>query len=201
MYSCGYKKQWSQLLVLSAIHFIVDMAPGAIVVLQPQIQNEFSLTFRAVCALTVILHCFCNIIQLFSGAIRPEKTTVFFLPVGAALAMSVCFIGFVPLGGIIFVKILIVYFICGFGVALVHPEGFRAIHALDKISPSISTAVFVNGGILGFGMGGWLATILVDGGFLGLDVGQLQLGFLISGGGLRHLAWIAPFAVILIILI
>jgi hypothetical protein len=51
----------------------------------------------------------------------------------------------------------------------VHPEGLRAVHWLGRISPAVSTAVFMAGGFLGYASGGAVSAFLVSRyGFKGL---------------------------------
>jgi hypothetical protein len=51
--------------------------------------------------------------------------------------------------------------ISGSGVAVAHPEGLRAVHTLSRISPALSTAVFMTSGFLGFASGGAISAVLV----------------------------------------
>ncbi len=59
--------------------------------------------------------------------------------------------------------------VSGFGIAVVHPEGLRAVHRLKRIPPTVSTAVFMAGGFLGYASGGGVSALLVSRyGFQGL---------------------------------
>ena len=51
--------------------------------------------------------------------------------------------------------------VSGCGIAVVHPEGLRAVNALETISPAMGTAVFMTAGFLGFASGGAVASYLV----------------------------------------
>jgi hypothetical protein len=64
---------------------------------------------------------------------------------------------------------IILAVISGFGIAVVHPEGLRAVHRLKRIPPTVSTAVFMAGGFLGYASGGGVSALLVSRyGFQGL---------------------------------
>jgi FSR family fosmidomycin resistance protein-like MFS transporter len=102
-----------------------------------------------------------NIVQILTGHLRPHKTTPFFLYVGVILSASICLMALAPksAGGI--VLLLVLGMISGSGVAVAHPEGLRAVHALDRISPALSTAVFMTSGFFGFASGGAFSAGLV----------------------------------------
>jgi FSR family fosmidomycin resistance protein-like MFS transporter len=57
---------------------------------------------------------------------------------------------------------LLLAVVSGIGIALVHPEGLRGVHRLKRISPAVSTAVFMAGGFLGYASGGAVSTFLVS---------------------------------------
>jgi len=70
--------------------------------------------------------------------------------------------------------------VSGVGIAIVHPEGLRAVHGLGEIPGSICTAVFMMGGFFGFAVGEWISTELV----------------MWQGGSLEGLYYLIPAAVL-----
>jgi hypothetical protein len=93
---------------------------------------------------------------------RADKTRPFFLYLGMLAAACVCLIAAAPRspGS----TILLVGFgvVSGCGIAVAHPEGLRAVHTLDRIAPSLSTAVFMTSGFFGFASGGAISAALVS---------------------------------------
>ncbi len=155
--------QWLQLLVLGVAHFLADVFPGLLPVILPAIRQRFGLTLAMGVTVLTVLNFSCNIFQILTGHLRGEKRTPFFLPLGLFSAACICFIAIVPPGNMTFVitVLVILSLVSGFGVAVTHPEGLRGIYALTDIRPTMSTAVFMTGGFLGYASGGWLASELV----------------------------------------
>ncbi|MBN1846078.1 MAG: MFS transporter [Sedimentisphaerales bacterium] len=153
--------QWSQLLTVTALHFLADMFVGMVPALLPRLRSEFGLPLVTGAALITTLYIVCNGSQLLVGHLRSNQIKPFFLPLGMILSTSLCLLAFVPDAGRREIWIFTLIVISGFGTGLVHPEGFRAIHALKDIGASTSTAVFMIGGMLGIGMGAWISTLLV----------------------------------------
>jgi len=52
--------------------------------------------------------------------------------------------------------------VSGAGIAMVHPEGLRALHHIEKLPAALGTSVFLIGGYWGFAGGGWLGALLVS---------------------------------------
>lgn len=154
------KIQWAQLLLLTWIHFFVDMFAGMVPALLPAVRKEFAISAMIAWWLITVLSLVSNGVQIMVGHLRSDKTTVFFLPMGVILAASMCTLGLLPTEGQTAVWLFLVIIVYGIGNAVVHPEGIRAIHTIKTIAPSTCTAVFTTGGILGYGGGAWLSTEL-----------------------------------------
>ncbi len=154
--------QWVQLGVLSGVHFLVDMFGNVLPALLPLICDDFQITLAVGGFVLASLPLASNGIQLLTGHLRPDKTTPLFLPLGVALSASICLMALAPrsLAGIALVVALGV--ISGSGVGVAHPEGLRAIHTLDRVRPSLSTALFMTAGFFGFASGGAISAWLVD---------------------------------------
>ncbi|MFC1677817.1 MFS transporter [Planctomycetota bacterium] len=158
----NYKFQWAQLLTLTAIHFLIDMTGGMLPALLPKIREKFGLTLTAGVAILTVLNIACNLGQILTGHTRATKTNPLLLPLGLFLSASLCWIAVVSQSATAFAILNVIVVVTGVGIAIMHPESLRAIHGLDKISPAMSTAVFMSGGFIGFASGGLVATSLVS---------------------------------------
>ncbi|MBM4025953.1 MAG: MFS transporter [Planctomycetes bacterium] len=156
------RAQWAQLIVLSGVHFLVDMFGNVLPAILPVICRDFRVTLAVGGGLVLAsVPLASNGVQILTGHLRPDKTKPLFLYLGVALSASICLIALAPqsLAGIALIIGLGV--ISGAGVAVTHPEGLRAIHALDRIAPALSTAIFMTAGFLGFASGGAISAALV----------------------------------------
>ncbi len=154
--------QWAQLLVLSLVHFTVDMFGNTLPSILPAIREEFAMSLSMGTIVVVALTIAANGVQMFTGSLRAKKTKPFFLHLGMVLAISICLLASLPRlpFGVGIMVLLAV--IAGFGIGSAHPEGLRAVHALSRIPAAISTAVFMTGGFLGFACGGIISAALVS---------------------------------------
>lgn len=153
--------QWVQLAVLSGVHFLVDMFGNVLPALLPVICDDFQITLAVGGFVLASLPLASNGVQVLTGHLRPDKTMPLFLHLGVILSASICLMALAPrsVAGIALVVALGV--ISGSGVAVAHPEGLRAIHTLDRIAPSLSTAIFMTSGFFGFASGGAISACLV----------------------------------------
>ena len=158
----NYKFQWAQLLTLTAIHFLIDMTGGMLPALLPKIREKFGLTLTAGVAILTVLNITCNLSQIMSGHVRPTKTKPLLLPLGLFLSASLCMVAVVSQSASAFAILTLIVAVTGVGIAIMHPESLRAVHGLDKISPAMSTAVFISGGFIGYASGGIISTSLVS---------------------------------------
>lgn len=154
--------QWAQLLVLSGVHFTVDMLGNILPSILPVVRSELTLSLSLGGFALGALIITANGVQLLTGHLRAEQTKPFFLHLGLALAVSICLLAALPRSPVGVSALLLLAIITGCGIAVVHPEGLRAVHALPGIAPAISTAVFMTGGFLGFASGGVVSTALVS---------------------------------------
>ena len=153
--------QWAQLLGLTVIHGIVDMPGGIFVVALPFIQQEFGFGYATGCLLLGIFNLVCNWIQVLTGGWRATKERPIFQYIGVVLCAALLAFGLVPRDSSAIYWLLALSVISGWGVALPHPEALRAIHRIDKISPSMTTGVYMVGGVTGFIAGSWFAPKLI----------------------------------------
>lgn len=154
--------QWAQLVVLSGIHFLVDMFGNMLPAIVPVIRSEFAITLSTAGFLMVALSLASNGMQILTGRMRENKSSPLFLHVGMVLAACICLIVLAPksFGGIALLFAFGV--VSGSGIAITHPEGLRAVHTLDRIAPTLSTAVFMTSGFFGFASGGAISAQLVS---------------------------------------
>jgi FSR family fosmidomycin resistance protein-like MFS transporter len=153
--------QWIQLVVLSGVHFLVDMFGNVLPAILPVICKDFQITLAVGGFVLASLPLASNGVQILTGHLRPRKTRPLFLHVGVILSASICLMALTPRSMTGIVLLVGLGIISGSGVAVAHPEGLRAVHTLSRISPALSTAVFMTSGFLGFASGGAISAILV----------------------------------------
>jgi FSR family fosmidomycin resistance protein-like MFS transporter len=135
----------------------------------PAIRDEFSLSLSRCGFVLVVLLMTCNGVQPLIGHMRANRRRPLFLHIGLVVGASICLLGVLPRGSSAFAIMILLAVFSGFGIAIVHPEGLRAIHSLGRIPSAVSTAVFMAGGFLGYASGGAVSAFLVDHfGFKGL---------------------------------
>ncbi|AQT67300.1 Major Facilitator Superfamily protein [Anaerohalosphaera lusitana] len=168
--------QWGQLLAVSGAHFLVDVYAGMMPAILPAVRDKFNISLTMGVALISTLYISCNIMQIGTGHVRAQKDKPLLMYIGLALGAVLCSFAAFPAqeAGVeasIYIKLtlILLVIIAASGLAMVHPEGLRAVHRLDGIQPAMSTAVFMAGGFMGFASGGYIATLLVEAfGFKGL---------------------------------
>ena len=155
--------QWTQLYALTFLHFVTDIFPGAIAAILPAIRTHFSLSLTRSVSLVAVCYISCNIFQVLLGHLHPHKKNPLLLTIGLALVPAMCFIAFIPVFKGAYWLLAFTMLVTGFGVAVVHPESLRVLHNLKRIPSAIGTAIFLNGGFLGFSAGAFLAAAVVQG--------------------------------------
>lgn len=153
--------QWIQLIVLSGVHFLVDMFGNVLPAILPVIRDDFHVTLVVGGLVLASVPLASNAIQILTGSLRPNKTRPLFLHLGVILSASICLVALSPRSAAGIALLVGLGVISGSGVAVAHPEGLRAVHTLGRISPALSTAVFMTAGFLGFASGGAISAVLV----------------------------------------
>ncbi len=151
-----------QLFVLAGVHFLIDLFASMLPPILPAIREEFSLSLSRGGLILVALFITCNAVQPLVGHMRAKKKRPLFLQLGLIVAASICLLDALPRGSNAFALMILLAAFSGFGIAIVHPEGLRAIHSLGRIPPAVSTAVFMAGGFLGYASGGTVSAFLVS---------------------------------------
>lgn len=152
-----------QLLALTGVKFLVDMFVGMLPAILPAVREEFALSLTSGVNILFALYITCNGVQILVGHMRPRKAKPLFLYVGLILAAAVCFLSVVPKSACSVPLLILLVIVSGCGMAIVHPESLRAVHVLERIRPSMSTAVFCAGGSIGFASGSLASSALVSG--------------------------------------
>ena len=151
-----------QLLVLAGVHFLADMFASILPPILPALRAEFTLSLSLGGIVLVVMTLTSNCVQLPTGHLRAEKTRPLFMHLGTIVAASICLLAALPSQNGVLPALVCLAVVSGCGIGLVHPEGLRAVHLLDKVPPAISTAVFMTGGFLGYAGGGAIAAYLVS---------------------------------------
>jgi FSR family fosmidomycin resistance protein-like MFS transporter len=151
-----------QLFVLAGVHFFIDLFASMLPAILPAIRDEFSLSLSRGGLVLVVLMMTCNGVQPLIGHMRAHKRRPLFLHLGLIVAASICLLDVLPRTSNAYMLMIMLAIVSGFGIAIVHPEGLRAVHWLGRISPAISTAVFMAGGFLGYASGGAVSAFLVS---------------------------------------
>lgn len=157
----------------------------------PAIRERFVLSLTLGSVVLAALTLTANGVQMLTGHLRPNKERPLFTYIGLVLAAAVCLLALAPASKFGVAMVIGLSAISGCGIAVLHPESLRAVHALDRIPPSVSTAVFMTAGFLGFANGGAISAALVDWfGLKGLYVLALcpVLGFVVMSVSRIHLA-------------
>lgn len=161
--------QYAQLFAIGIVHFLVDFFGGILPVIMPAIQKRFSVSLAAGIGLLSILNITCNFTQVITGHLRKDSEKPLMLQIGIILLCALCFIAAIPAApGWVWLTIPMIV-LTAVGIAITHPESLRAVHSMNTISPSFSSATYLNLGYIGYAAGGWVAAIIISGlGFNGL---------------------------------
>jgi FSR family fosmidomycin resistance protein-like MFS transporter len=150
------------LLVLSSVHFFIDMFPSMLPAILPAILTEFSLSLSKGGLVMAVMYLTCNGVQPLTGHLRANKRKPLFLYLGLTLGTAICLLDVLPREGGAFAGMIVLALVSGFGIAIVHPEGLRGVHRLRSIKPAVSTAVFMAGGFFGAASSGAISSFLVS---------------------------------------
>ncbi len=141
---------------------IADVYVGLIAPVLIPMRDRYGISLAALIVITSLLVFASNIFQIPVGHLRATWTRPWLIWGGVMLAGVSVFIPCLPPvpGSAAAMAVLAV--LSGLGVAMVHPEGLRAVHGLDAISSSLSTAIFMVAGFMGFSGGALLSATLTE---------------------------------------
>ena len=131
------------MLALTAVHFFFDMLGGMVPAILPVIRAEFALTLKSGLFILACLYITANGVQILTGHMRCEKTKPLFLQLGLILATCICLLAVLPRTTAVFPLLILVTLVSGTGIAIAHPEGLRAVHALGRLPATQNCTVFV----------------------------------------------------------
>lgn len=151
----------AQLAVLTVVHIMVDLFAGILPAVLPVIREEFLLSLPMGVLLISSLNLASNGMQLATGHLRSREQKPLFLHLGLAAAGAVTLVALMPRHPGSLLGLVLLVAVAGTGIAVVHPEALRAIHALKRLPGSVTTAVFMVGGSIGFAGGAWVSSLLV----------------------------------------
>ena len=91
-----YRRQWAQLLALTAAHFVLDSFPGLMHTVLPAFQDSFHLSVAAGAVLLTVFLVGANGIQVLIGHLRPKNDRPLFLYAGLVLVCAIALFAIVP---------------------------------------------------------------------------------------------------------
>ncbi|MDR2849644.1 MAG: MFS transporter [Verrucomicrobiota bacterium] len=163
----SHARQWRQLLALTFAHGVADTFVGLVAPVLEPMRGRYGVSLGALIFVASILGVSANLFQIPLGHIKTTWTRPWTIAAGVLLAGTATFIPWVPVGPYSVYGMAGLAALAGLGIAAVHPEGLRAVHGLDRITPSLSTAVFMVAGFAGFAGGAWISAKITEG--FGLD--------------------------------
>jgi FSR family fosmidomycin resistance protein-like MFS transporter len=158
----SHARQWRQLLALTATHAVADTYVGLIAPVLIPMRDRYGVSLAMLIVVTTVLGVSCNLFQILIGNLKTSAVRPWSVGGGVLLAGLTVFIPCLPVGRFSMAGIVALSLVAGFGIAAVHPEGLRAVHGLDKIASSLSTAVFMVAGFVGFAGGAILSTSITE---------------------------------------
>ncbi len=154
--------QWRQLLTLTFAHAVADTYVGIIAPVLVPLHDRTGASLPLLIFVASMLGFSSNVFQIPIGNMRATWTHPVPICFGVLLAGAAVLIPCMPAGPHSVAWMSLVAGVAGFGVAIVHPEGLRAVHGLDKIPSSLSTAVFMVAGFLGYAGGALISSTLTE---------------------------------------
>ncbi len=155
-------QQRLQLLALTLTHAVADTYVGIIAPVLVPMQEHYQISLSLLIVVASMIGFCSNVFQIPIGNIRATWSTPLLIALGVMLAGTAVFIPSLPPGNSSIYGMIALAVIAGFGVATVHPEGLRAVHGLDRISPSLSTVIFMVAGFCGFASGAFLSSSITQ---------------------------------------
>lgn len=154
--------QWLQLLALTLTHAVADTYVGIIAPVLVPMQEHYQISLSLLIVISSVIGFCSNVFQVPIGYIRATWSTPLLIAMGVMLAGTAVFIPNLPVGSFSAYGMVAIAIAAGFGVATVHPEGLRAVHGLDLLSPSLSTVIFMVAGFCGFASGAFFSSTITQ---------------------------------------
>lgn len=162
IHSSPSARAWRQLLALTFTHAIADTYVGIIAPILIPMRDRYGLPLSGLIFIASLLGFSSNIFQIPVGHLRATWRSPILIVMGVLLAGLTVLIPTLPVTALSPVWMSLLALLAGFGVATVHPEGLRALHGIHHISSSLTTAIFMVSGFMGFAGGALLSATLTD---------------------------------------
>ncbi len=171
----------SQILILSAAHFMVDMLGGILPSVLPVALQYFKLNLGLGVIILTSVSIGCNIMQIPAAMLDRNHRTPRLMALGLIMAGMIVLLSLLPETTPFFLICLLMLTV-GAGIAIVHPLGLRGIQNISRVSPEITTPAFMTSGFFGAAAGPWLGALLVSGfGLKGLCFLLIPIAAIIIG--------------------
>ncbi|NLY91966.1 MAG: MFS transporter [Firmicutes bacterium] len=161
-------------IILSLGHLVIDLAPGALLIIMTYMKRIMSLNFTQTTLIFFTVEMTSSFLQPFFGMLIDKKRIPWLLPVAISLTIgTISFVSFITN----YYLLLFLLFIAGIGLAIYHPQASKDTYLLSKGNWQASAmSLFSIGGIAGMG----IAPVLVTW-FFSLAEEKGTLFFLIPG--------------------
>jgi len=154
--------QLHKLWALAFVHFVADMFGNFLPAIIPEMRDIFGMSLAMGTGVLFVFYFTHNGIQVFIGHLRADKSKPLLLMAGAVISGLICFLAVLERFENPYVLILGLAFFAACGVGMMHTEGLRALHALDRIPWTIGTSIFMGGGFLGAAFGQVVSAVFVQ---------------------------------------
>ncbi len=155
-------RQIGKLLLLVFAHMSADLLGGLFGAILPILVAHFQLPLSSMLALITVLGFSSNGFQIVAGHLPLRGEKPWPITAGLLIAGLIPLVALVPPGPWAWILMTLLMIAGGAGIALVHPNGLRALYHLDQIPPSFATSCFMVGGFAGFAGGAWVSSALVN---------------------------------------
>jgi len=146
--------------IIMIAKFFSDMFLGIVPAIIPTLRDNFGLTLQLCIILTTCLHISANLIQLFVGHLRPNKSKPLVILISSATIAAIALVGLLPASASAFPLIALLIIITGCANGMYNPEALRIIHRLKRIRSAMGSSLFAASALCGYAIGSWLGPAL-----------------------------------------
>jgi len=141
---------WVYYMILSFGHLVIDLTPGALLIIMTYMKRIMSLNFTQTTLIFLTVELTSSFFQPIFGMMIDKKKIHWLLPVAVSLTIcSISLVGFI----INYYLLLFVIFIAGIGLAAFHPQASKDTYLLSKGKRQASAmSIFSIGGTAGMGI-------------------------------------------------
>lgn len=156
------RRQWRQLFALTLAHAVTDMYVGIVAPVLVPLRDHYGIPIRRLIAVSALFAFAANLFQIPIGQLRARWRSPLPICLGVLLAGVSVLLVALPTGPATLPMMAVIVLAAGLGVAIVHPEGLRAVHGLNQLPASLATAIFMVAGFLGFASGALISAWLTQ---------------------------------------